>query len=208
MKYIYDIVLNFNDEFYDFFEWNMDDNVDYIKRIPIFKVSNKAIKNLKNNKVIINDFIDSIVDKTEIYMKNGIGIIEYACLFCSDDEVIAIEFNYKGISIFKSDLLIDEALDIIEYCKKIKSIRLNYKIIAEDKKNFMTREEVKMINFIKMELRNIVKSNNIDKIKYLYYECFNKIDNNIIKMGIDLENYMFRNPSKLFNILMISYSKH
>ena len=106
---------------------------------------------------------------------------------------------------FKSDLLIDESLDIIECCKKIKIVKLNYKIIVEDKISLMTREEVKMIGFVKRELNNI---EDIDKIKYLYYECFNRIENNIIKMNIELEKYMYKNPSKLFNILMLSYSKH
>ena len=206
MKYIYDIILNYIDNYYDFFEWNNDDSVDYIKKIPVFKVSNDVINDLINNKVMIDkEFIDNIKDKCEIYMNNGIGIIEYTCLFCSNDKVIAIEFNYKGISMFKSDLLIDESLDIIECCKKIKIVKLNYKIIVEDKISLMTREEVKMIGFVKRELNNI---EDIDKIKYLYYECFNRIENNIIKMNIELEKYMYKNPSKLFNILMLSYSKH
>ena len=206
MKYIYDIILNYNDNLYDFFEWNTDDSIDYIKRIPIFKVSNNVINDLINNKVMISkEFIDSIKNKTEVYMDNGIGIIEYTSLFCSNDKVIAIEFNYKGILIFKSDLLIDEALDIIECCNKVKTIKLDYKIITETKINLMTREEIKMIDFVKRELNNI---EDIDKIKYLYYECFNKVENNIIKMNIELEKYMYKNPSKLFNILMLSYSKH
>ena len=206
MKYIYDIILNYNDNLYDFFEWNTDDSIDYIKRIPIFKVSNNVINDLINNKVMISkEFIDSIKNKTEVYMDNGIGIIEYTSLFCSNDKVIAIEFNYKGILIFKSDLLIDEALDIIECCNKVKTIKLDYKIITETKINLMTREEIKMIDFVKRELNNI---EDIDKIKYLYYECFNKVENNIIKMNIELEKYMYKNPSKLFNILMLCYSKH
>lgn len=208
MKYIYDLILNFNDDFYDFFEWNEEDNIEYIKRIPLFKVSNKTIRDLKMNKVILaSDFIENINDKCEVYMKSGIGNIEYACLFCSNDSAIAIEFNYKGISIYKSDLIIDEALDIIDYCKKIKSIKLNYKIITESEMLFITRKENMMINFIKRELRELFENKNIDKIKYLYYECFNKIETNISRMNIDLESYMMKAPSKIFNILMLSYSK-
>ena len=71
----------------------------------------------------------------------------------------------------------------------------------------MTRDEVYMINFIKRELKEICKNNSSDKLKYLYYECFNKINENISKMTIDLENYMMNSPYKLFNLLMLSYSK-
>ena len=30
MEYIYDIVLNFNDCYYEFYEWNSKDNLDLI----------------------------------------------------------------------------------------------------------------------------------------------------------------------------------
>ena len=34
MNFIYDIVLNFNKDYYDFFEWNKKDSVINIKKIP------------------------------------------------------------------------------------------------------------------------------------------------------------------------------
>ena len=207
MKYVYDIILNFNDNLYDFFEWNEEDNVDYIKKIPIFKVSKEVIKDLTSCKVKLNkEFIQSIKNRCEIYMKNSIGIIEYACLFFSDEKVIAIEFNYKGVSMFKSDLLIDEALDIIEYYKKIKTIKLDYAVISKYNKLFVTRKEENMIKFIKVELKKILEFNNTDKLKYLYYECFNKLDNNLNKMINDLENYIIKSPKRLFDVLKLSYS--
>ena len=43
MKYAYDVVLNFNDEFYNFYEWDTDDTIAYVKKIPIYKVTNDII---------------------------------------------------------------------------------------------------------------------------------------------------------------------
>ena len=36
MNYIYDIVLNFNKEYYNFFEWNKRDNIVNVKKIPLY----------------------------------------------------------------------------------------------------------------------------------------------------------------------------
>ena len=204
MKYIYDIVVNFNEKYYDFFEWNEKDNIEYIKKIPIIKVSNSVIRDLKVNKIVLReDFIKNIYNKTEVYMDFGIGTIEYACLFSSNDSCIVVEFNHKGISIYKSDLLIDEAIDIINYCKKMKEHSFEYKIIDCIKVDFITRDEIYMMNFIKRELKEC----SLDKLKYLYYECFNNKCDSDSKIIVDLEKYMNIYPSKLFNLLMLSYIK-
>ena len=47
MKYAYDVVLNFNDEFYNFYEWDTDDTIAYVKKIPIYKVTNDIINDFK-----------------------------------------------------------------------------------------------------------------------------------------------------------------
>lgn len=206
MKYIYDIILNFNDKYYDFFEWNDKDNIEYIKKIPVFKVSNEVIRDLKIDKIQVDlEFLENIYNKTDIYTNIGINKVEYICLFCSNDSVIGVEFNSKGISMYKSDLLIDESLDIIDYCSNIKEIKLNYKIIDYKNIKFITRKEEYMINFIKRELKYINESKDIDKLKYLYYECFNKESKNL-NIIVDLEKYMLENPAKLYNLLMLSYS--
>ena len=207
MKYIYDIILNFNEKFYDFYEWQEKDNIEYIKRIPIFKVTNSVIADLKNSNVVLSsEFLKTINNKSEIYTNTGIGIIEFACLFCTDDMVLAIEFNEKGVSIFRSDLLIDESMDIIEYSKKMKVSEIDYKVISELSNQLMTRKEINMINFIKKELFSIKKNSN-DKLKYIYYECFNKNENNINKIIFDLEKYINNSPKKIFDLLMLGYSK-
>ena len=138
MKYIYDILLNFNEEFYEFYEWNEEDYFDYIKKIAIIKITKDMFNELKNNKIMIDsDFIKSIYNTCEVYTNNNIKFTQYACLFACNSSVIAIEFNYKGISIMKSDLLIDEALDVVEVCKKIKPVDLKYTIIADDKRELI-----------------------------------------------------------------------
>lgn len=208
MKYIYDIILNFNERLYEFYEWNDSDSIEYIKKIPIFKVSNEVFSDLKNNKSVVNtEFINSIYNKCDVYCNYGIGRIEYACIFCMDDDALAIEFNEKGESIYISDLYIDEKNDILSYIKKLNIYNLEYKKMNKYKEYLVTRKELSMIKFIKREINLIYKCDNLDKLKYIYYECFNKIEENISKINSDLEKYIFDNPNKLYDLLMLSYSK-
>lgn len=205
MKYVYDIILNFNEKYYDFFDWNTNDNIDYIKRIPVYKVSNRVMRDLVLNKIQIDKkIIEEIYNKCEIYTNIGIEKIEYACLFCSDDMVIGIEFNSNGKSLYKSDLIIDESIDIITYMKKNKINKINYDLIEHYKINFITRKEESKINFIKRELNDIYMNNKIYKLKYIYYECFGKNEINTSKMNMDLKKYMLENTNKLFDLLKLT----
>ena len=38
MNYTYDILANFNETYYEFYEWNNKDELTHIKRLPIIKV--------------------------------------------------------------------------------------------------------------------------------------------------------------------------
>ena len=208
MKYIYDIILNFNERLYEFYEWKENDNIEYIKRIPIFRVTNSVFSDLKNNKVVVcSEFVSNIYNKCEVYGNYGTLKIAYACLFCIDDDAIAIEFNEKGEVIYISDLYIDEKIDILSYVKKLNNTDLEYNKVNKYKDSLMTRKELSMINFIKREINLIYKSDNLDKLRYIYYECFNKTEQNITKINSDLEDYVFECPNKLYDLLMLSYSK-
>ena len=208
MKYIYDIILNFNESLYEFYEWKDDDNIEYIKKIPIVKVTESVFSDLKNNEFVVDDeFLNTIYNKCEVYGNYGIGKIEYACLFCIDDSIIAFEFNDKGKSIYRIDLYLDECIDVLNYVKKLKVVNFEYKILSNYDENLITRKEIDMINFIKREINLIYENENMDKLKYIYYECFNKLEDNVSKMILDLEKYILECPSKLFDLLMLSYSK-
>lgn len=46
MNYIYDIVVNFQKNYYEFFEWQKEDKIKNITRLPIYKVSDSDIQAL------------------------------------------------------------------------------------------------------------------------------------------------------------------
>ena len=54
MDYIYDIVLNFHESYYEFYEWKSTDKIINLKKIPIYKVSTKTYLDIKNNTTIID----------------------------------------------------------------------------------------------------------------------------------------------------------
>ena len=61
MNYIYDIVLNFNSNYYEFYEWNKNDNIINVRKIPVFKVDNQTYYDFKFNDIIVNnDFLKLI----------------------------------------------------------------------------------------------------------------------------------------------------
>ena len=96
MNYIYDLLLNFNEKIYDFYDWNKTDNIRHIKKIPIFKISSSKMKIIKNNKIYFDKtFLDKIYKKTEEFTIKKNRYINYACLFTDGLEVIGIKYDKK-----------------------------------------------------------------------------------------------------------------
>ena len=117
MNYIYDIYLNLNETLYDFFDWNKNDKIIHIKKIPVIKVNEETFKTLTSNQIKVDDeLLLQIYSKTEIWNMNG--KINYCSLFSDNNNIIAIEFNKSGKSIKKSFMYIDEELEVLEIINK------------------------------------------------------------------------------------------
>lgn len=213
MKYVYDTLLNFNEEIYDYFEWKETDYIEYAKRIPLLKLTFLDYKNIVNNKiVVVKEFLDKIYDITEIYVDKNIKLIEYACLFTNGEDVIAVEFNNKGYSIMKSKLLLDESNDILEISSILKESDLKYEIVnKENIDRFVTRSEIDKIMFLNREIKMLYKEKNIDKLKYLHYECFNIIEDDLENLNNSfisfLNNGWNEKHKKLYELLRLAYIK-
>ena len=89
MNYIYDILLNYNEYLYDFYDWNEEDNISHIRKIPLYKINKKTMEDLKkfNISFYVND-ISKIKNKTEIFQVKGVKRIPYAFLVSDNSEVI------------------------------------------------------------------------------------------------------------------------
>ena len=178
MTYIYDILLNFNEEFYEFYEWEKNDKIYHIKKIPLFKVDTSVLEDIYLNKVTIDkNFLNLVMNKTEIFSNKKNEFLRYAFLLTDTYKVIGI--NIINNNIFYSDLLIDEACDVASISERINFSKLEYNII--EKKNidyFATRKEIKIRKNLHDEIDKIIKANDIEKLEYLYFEYFGKLSNN------------------------------
>lgn len=202
MNYIYDILLNFKDDYYDFYDWNKNDSIIHIRKIPIFRVSTNDLLNIKNNKIKLDiSFVEKLDNKTEMFTNKGVKKIKNACLLSDGDSTIGINIVQKKIKI--SSLLIDEELDSLEdvYMMDVENIEYTIKNYC-NKCELKTRKQLEVDAFLKKELSKIGKDN--EKLKYLYYECFDKKEDNIKKIKLELESLTDENIiNKLYNFFKL-----
>lgn len=183
MKNVYDILVDFKKRAYEFYEWNKEDDIEHIKVIPSFKVSNKCLYDFLNYKVKVEeDFLKQIYGKSETFNNHLIKIIDYACILHNDDVCLAVEFNSDGNLIGKSRLLFDEEEDVISQSSNLDEITLSY--IIEDKtiidKKY-TRKELNTVSILERYLDNLYNKKEEDEIKYMYFECFDLMEEDIKK---------------------------
>ena len=51
MNYIYDVVLNYNENLYEFYDWNLNDDIIHIRRIPLIKIKRKSLLEIIKTKI-------------------------------------------------------------------------------------------------------------------------------------------------------------
>ncbi len=184
MNYIYDILLNFNENLYDFYDWNMKDDIKHIRRIPLFKISSEDFTSLKENDVVVDQgLLNKIYNKTEIFENRKILRLDYTCLFSDGLETLGIRFNSDGKSIQKTRLLIDEDSEVIDLCVHLNEETIDYNTICLKKPNYLkTRKEIQTHDYLVKELDKLIERKDMEKLKYLYYECFNKVEESMESM--------------------------
>lgn len=192
MNYIYDILVNFNDkEIYEFFEWDKDDNIEHIRRIPIFKVNSEDFINFKNNKIRVDQtFLNKIKNKTEMFSNTSIDYIEYCSIITDGMDLVVIEFDKDGEFILRSSMLLDEMEDTLDESELLDVENISYSILdnVSSKNNYMTRFEFKIKSEIESEINKLIQNKNYKKLKYLYYEWFNKKDSDMDNIIVELNN--------------------
>ena len=192
MIYIQDIILNLNKDFIEFFEWNNNDYLTHIRKIPIFKIDSNDLFKIKTNNIIDNKkFLESIKYKCSTFNKLKYN---YLFLVCTEEKVLAISSNSSGEIKLISDLLIEEEDDILDDFSKYPFINLSIIVKNETKDNFLTRKEKDKINYVLNCLENIDPN--------LYdYLCF-ELDINSINKDFVLNNY-----NKMYNFFNLIQNK-
>ena len=124
MDYYYDVLLNFQDNYYMFYEWDEDDTIEYVKKIPLIHVDSKTILNMISKVLVVDkEFLKKIENKTKLKQNN---YLKYTSIFSDGKNALALEFNDDGVVINKSSLILEDELSVNEFmykkCIKIKKI--------------------------------------------------------------------------------------
>lgn len=212
MYYYYDVLLNFqdSDKLYEFYEWEETDEIDFIKKIPLFKIPSKTLKDLIKYQVIFEtEFLNEIKKKT--VLKSSSKELEYAFLVSDTKNALALELNVKGEVINRSKLLLSDEINLSEIMFTMKEIKLPY----SKKEKYPAIRELRQIEnikkLIKCEIDTLYESKNISKLKYLYLEWFNEykeeLDEIIKGMYKDLEENYSVNQKHIYEIIKHSYNK-
>ena len=94
MNYVYDILLNFQEYAYDFFEWNIDDEITHIRKIPMFRISKENVDILNHYQCQAPEsFLKKIENKSEKFTKRTVEKIPYLFLVKDTKRVLACMLN-------------------------------------------------------------------------------------------------------------------
>lgn len=173
MNYIYDIILNFNEEFYDFYEWKSNDNVINVRKIPVLKVDENTYIALRNNKVQVSlKTIEVLKKNFSLYNEKIEGNI--ICLITNGMSAFGVMFNNNGYLIKRSSMLFDEEEEVIDESENIKEVKIEFIKNEKQEKNNVSRivkEKQKFINDYISSLDDELT------LKYIYYDYFEKEEN-------------------------------
>ena len=203
MNYIYDIFLNYNNLVYDVFEWNKEDKITHIRKIPFIVIDSLDLYNLINKNVVIdNTFLAKIYRKTEVFSKKSPYCLDYSFLATDKVEVVAFKLDKNGMIKEYSKLLIAEEIEVLNYSESLSMQTIEYQIISDKIiEQFQTRNENKIKKFIYKELK--LMQNDLDKLNFLCLECFGQIKSanplNVIYQ--QLENNWENIYIKVYNFL-------
>ena len=215
MIYTYDILLNWTKEerLKEFYEWNLEDDLEHIKKMPIIRISESFLKDLLTSKIKIDkSFLSKIKYKTESYFHNEIDVIDYAVIVTTLRKALALELDNEGNVMYKSNLLIDEEEEVLEIGEELVVMDIPYKVISKNNKvSYLTRKEEEEKKFLTKEIKKIKKNKEESKLNYLFKEFF--IDNvdtfndklNVLEKEISKDYNSFHH--KLYNLLKLSTIK-
>lgn len=190
MNYIYNIYLNFNKEYYDFYDWNDTDNIKLINKIPIIKIdTNKFIEIISNNIRIDNTLYNKIYNKDNTYL-----------IITDSRNIIALKFNDNRESTMISSFNLDDEYQILNKSKKYKNYNIEYTILNKRNYIYETRD-----TYVKNKyLLNNINKLSYDTLKYIYYECFNKEEKKYNRMLKEIKHKILNNDiicNKIYEIL-------
>lgn len=204
MNYIYDIMLNFNKEYFEFFQWRKGDRIINVKKIPVFRVNDVDLYNFKYNNIVVDSsFLEKIYNLTLFYNKTDNS--KYVCLVSNGSETIGLLFNKDGKLIKRSSLIFDEEEEVNEEVVNSEILKINYiqneKLLIE----FITRGEKEKRNYLFKFINNLDCDKDFSVLQYIYYDYFEIEEFNVKKIKKEILNELnvSGNVNKLFKLVEV-----
>ena len=170
MTYIYDIALNFQDNYYQFFEWNKHDKIKNIKKIPLYHIKDEDMLTIKNNKVKLDkSTMQKFKEKNMQFKKNTI-LVSNSLL------TMGLLLDQEGNVTKKSSLIYEEEEEANVVASNLPLTKITYQEIIPIKVEDKLRIEIEKKESL---IQSLEETRDEVLLKYLYYEYFNKENNNI-----------------------------
>ena len=196
MNYIYDIVLNFQNNYYNFFEWNRTDKIKNISKIPVFRVSDDDILNLKYNKIQLEEsFIAPLKDENKKHRK--------IMFLVSNTKIsLGLLLNEEGVIQKRSSLIFEEEAEVNDFCQTLSLTTIPYlknvSVPVQDKLRIEIERKSALVDYIS-------HNEDIFTLKYLYYEYFKEEEENLdqIKNSLlqEVNKTWSQKQNNLYNIV-------
>ncbi len=215
MVYVYDFLLNWTDvdRGYEFFEWQEEDPIEHIKRIPLIRITKEQMNEIFTNEIKIEEeLLSKILNKTEVYQSKNTTKIKYAIIISDNKRVVALEFSKEGKSIYRSLLDLEDEEEVIDVASNLELYNLKYQIIDEIKEiSYETRKEKNMKKYLLTEIKKTYRNHNYNKIIFLYNEYFDSSIENVKECYQQLLNSFECNFTykhhELYNLIKLSHNK-
>ena len=203
MTYLYDILMNFNDKntIYEYFDWNNDDLIINVKKVPLFKVDYKTLFELYTYKIKINKSF--LKNNKYSYINKKINISNLF-IITNGEKSLAIGTNENGIVEYKSTLNYEDEDYANRLSLSLNPISVKYKLLTNNYCEYSLRDYKIKKEFLKKEFNKVYKNNETDRLKYYYLEVYDEVIDDvtlIIKRlieGLDIELNKY---DSLYNIL-------
>lgn len=201
MSYIYDIVLNFQKSFCEFFEWRREDKVYNVRKIPLYHISEKDLEYFKYYDVVVDN---NFFEKVKSDMGNNKKIM---CLVSDGNVGMGLLFNEQGRIIKRSSMLYDEEDEVCSYAVEFDIVGIDY----ERKKKIPKEVELRFCKQRRKFLINYLNKIDDDMMwKYIYYECFGNDESDFEKIKktlLDVANNVYSDINKKLYESITSISK-
>ena len=140
----------------------------------------------------------------KVYSKSDSNLI---AIFTNGYINICIKFTKDGINKYKSFLQIEEDDEVLELSNRLNEIDFNYQIFGEANIcQFKTIKEIEAYNYIVDKIDDLYNKNDVMKLKYIYYDCFDKFEDNKNKIYEEIKqsiNDNFEVSNKIYDFFKL-----